>query len=94
MSDVTETQTGDQQVSLLMEFPWGNENIERITLFDENFFLNSCQNLALRPKGPTSAIVVCESELNLSAFAHLSNSFAEKFRQGEIRKVKIQELIF
>lgn len=90
MSDVTEIKGGHQQISIMMEFPWGKENLETITLYEEDFIKNCCQALGLHKHTNSQnvpAVIVCETELNLAAFAYLSNSFAQKWRAGEIRKV-------
>lgn len=89
MSDVTEIKGGHQQISIIMEFPWGKENLETVTLYEEDFIKNCCQALGLQHIDIQNvpAVIVCESELNLAAFAYLSNSFAQKWRDKEIRKV-------
>lgn len=89
MSDVTEIKGGHQQISIIMEFPWGKENLETVTLYENDFIKNCCQTLGLQHIDIQNApaVIVCESELNLAAFAYLSNSFAQKWRDGEIRKV-------
>lgn len=89
LSDVTETKAGNQQISLMMEFPWGKENLETITLYNGNFIRNNCDiaDIYSAKSQAVSSVIVCESELNLAGFAYLSNSFSEKWRDGKVRKL-------
>lgn len=89
MSEVTETATGDQQLSLMMNFPWGKEKIECVTLYEDAFFNKMCRSLNLKNESGkfSPAIIVCQSELDIATFAYLANSFAEKWRSNEIRQL-------
>lgn len=92
MSEVKNIQTDVQQLSLLLEFPWGCEPLESITHYEnkcvENIFQDYCKENSLEFKqGSAPSLIVCETGLDLAVLAYLSNSYAERSRLGKLKNV-------
>ncbi|GIX85524.1 DNA polymerase subunit gamma-2, mitochondrial [Caerostris darwini] len=93
MSDVTKTSLNDQQLSLLLENPWGKDQLETITLHDNKSVEEFCQKHAIQlgidkhQQDSMPAIVSCDANLDLAVLAYLSNSYAEKWREDKNKNV-------
>lgn len=90
MSDVTTSSNGDHQLSIALEFPWGNHHLETVTLHAANHASPLWEDFR-GPKDDKSnsaaAVLTCETVLDLSVIAYLANSFSEKWRGGENKNV-------
>ncbi|KAG8186659.1 hypothetical protein JTE90_014735 [Oedothorax gibbosus] len=84
MSDVTASANGDHHLSIMLEFPWGKFHLETVTLRKNGATLN---NSSVENNNVESAVLTCETELDLAVIAYLSNSFSEKWRGGETKNV-------
>ncbi|XP_054718692.1 DNA polymerase subunit gamma-2, mitochondrial-like isoform X1 [Uloborus diversus] len=90
LSDVTESSGSQQQLSVILQYPWGKEKVETITLYDDNNFKELCMKYGFEQKMSNfsvPAVVTCETELDLAAFAYLTSDFSEKWRENELRNM-------
>ncbi|GFY53926.1 DNA polymerase subunit gamma-2, mitochondrial [Trichonephila inaurata madagascariensis] len=80
---VTKTSSDDQHLSLLLEYPWGKEKLETITLHDGKFIHDLCekyqkqQQINSLNQNSIPAVITCETELDLAVMACLANSYDE-----------------
>ncbi|GFT36789.1 DNA polymerase subunit gamma-2, mitochondrial [Nephila pilipes] len=83
LSDVTKTSPDDQQLSLLLEYPWGKEKLETITLHENKLVQELCEKyqkqLQIQSFNQDSipSVITCETELDLAVIAYLANSYEE-----------------